>query len=176
MTREEKAVVIEDLTGKFKETTNFYVTDASGLTVAQINDFRRLCYERGVEYKVYKNTLIKKALDNQETDFTELDSILKGSSGVIFSPENGNLPAKMLKEFYKKGNEKPLLKGASIDTDVFIGADQLDALSKLKSKNELIGEVIGLLQSPAKTVVSQLQSGGDKIAGIVKTLSERTEE
>lgn len=174
MTREEKAAIIDDLTEKFQNTSFFYIADASGLSVAQVNDFRRACFEKGIEYRVVKNTLIKKALDKLEGDFSEFsDKALKGFSGILFSPESNNLPAKVIKQFRKKGNEKPLLKGASIDLAFYFGDDQVDTLSKLKSKDELIGDIIGLLQSPATNVISALQSGKHKLAGIVKTLSEK---
>ena len=173
MTREEKAQIIAELTDKMKGS-NFYLTDTSGLTVAEVNKFRGMCFKEGVEYKIFKNTLIKKALENLDTDYTEMYDVLKGTSGIMFIDENGNIPAKIIKK-YKKDDpqERPQFKAASIDTDIFLGEDQLDALSKLKSKQELIGEVITLLQSPAKNVISALQSGGDQLAGIVKTLSER---
>lgn len=176
MTKEEKLKVVDELTGKFEDNLNFYITDASGLTVAEVNAFRRLCFEKGVEYRVYKNTLIQKALEKLDTDYTEFfDKVLKGFSGVIFSKEAGNIPAKVIRDFRKSGSkdDKPMLKGASIDTDLFIGEEHLKMLSELKSKNELIGEIIGLLQSPAKNVVSALQSSEHTIAGLVKTLSER---
>ncbi|MDN5212366.1 50S ribosomal protein L10 [Fulvivirgaceae bacterium BMA12] len=174
MTKEEKINVVAELTEKFKANSNFYLTDASGFTVAQVNDFRRLCFEKGVEYRVYKNTMIKKALENMEADFSSLDDALKGFSGVIFSEEVANLPAKVIKEFRKKqGGEKPALKAASINTDIFIGEESLNTLSDLKSKTELIGEVISLLQSPAKNVISALQSGGNTLSGLVKALSEK---
>lgn len=174
MTREEKVLVLEELSEKLSNKPNFYVTDASGLTVAEINDFRRLCFEKGVEYKVYKNTLIKKALEKLDTDYTEFFDVLKGFSGIIFTDEDGaNLPAKAIKEYRKGGAQKPLLKAASIDSEFYIGDDNVKMLSELKSKNELIGEIIGLLQSPAKNVVSALQSGKSTLVGLVKTLSER---
>jgi len=178
MKREDKKVIIDELVEKFTNNNYFYITDASGLTVAEVNNFRKACFDKGVEYRVFKNTLIKKALEQLDTsaDYSAFDeSVLKGFSGILFSEESGNLPAKILQDYRKKGNEKPLLKGASIDSGLFIGDDQLDTLSKLKSKAELIGEVIGLLQSPAKNVVSALQSGGSIIAGLVKTLQEREE-
>lgn len=177
MTKQEKTQVISELADRFKENINFYFADASGLTVAEINDFRRLCFEKGLEYNVYKNTLIRKALETLDTDYASFsDDVLKGFTGIIFSKESGNLPAKLIKEYRKNsGGEKPIFKGASIDTDLFIGNDQLDALSKLKTKFELIGDVIMLLQSPAKNVISSLQSGQDKLAGIMKTLAEREE-
>lgn len=175
MNREEKSAIIDELIEKFKSINYFYITDASGMSVAQVNKFRELCFKKGVEYKVVKNTLIKKALDKLDTDYTPFDeSVLKGFSGIIFSPEAGNAPAKLLKEYRKNtGGEKPLFKGASIDTDLFIGENQLSALSELKSKDELIADIIFLLQSPANNVVSALTSGKSKLAGIVKTLSER---
>ena len=176
MTREEKALIIDKLTTKFEENSNFYVTDASGLTVDQINAFRQLCFDAGVEYGVYKNTFIQKALEKLDTDYTEFtETVLKGFSGIIFSKEAANTPAKVIRDFRKAGNseDKPMLKGASIDTDLFIGEEHLKMLVDLKSKNELIGEIISLLQSPAKNVISALQSGGGTLAGLVKTLSER---
>jgi len=174
MTREEKSSIIEELKEKLAANNHFYITDSSSMTVEQINNFRSLCFKKGVEYKVIKNTLIKKALDTLETDYSSFDgTVLKGFSGIIFSQENGKLPAEVLKEFRGPKGAKPLLKGASIDSAIFIGDENLDALSKLKSREELIGEIIGLLQSPAKNVVSALQSAPQTIAGIVKTLSEK---
>ena len=175
MTKQEKTQVISNLADKFTKNSNFYFADASGLTVAEINGFRRICYEKGVEYNVYKNSLIKKALETLDTDYSSFDdTVLKGFTGIIFSEESGNLPAKVIKEFRKSdGGEKPIFKGASINTELFIGNEHLDALSKLKSKIELIGDVIMLLQSPAKNVVSALQGGQGKLAGILKTLSDR---
>ena len=175
MTRAEKAAVIEELSAKFKETSNFYFTDASGLTVAEVNNLRRKCFENGVEYRVVKNTLIRKALETVDADFSSLnDEVLTGFSGVMFTGENANLPAKIIKEFKKDDSaDRPKLKGASIEYDLFIGEEHLNMLAKLKSKQELIGEIIGLLQSPAKNVISSLQSGGQTLSGLVKTLSER---
>jgi large subunit ribosomal protein L10 len=174
MTREEKAQIIEELSQKFAEHAHFYITDAGGLTVAQINAFRRLCFKSGIEYKVYKNTLIRKALERQEgADYSPIFGTLHGFSGVLFSKEAGNLPARVIKEFRKKLEGKPLLKAASIDSDFFIGEENLNTLSDLKSKNELIGEVISILQSPAKNVLSALLSGKNTVAGLVKALEER---
>lgn len=174
MTREDKAQLISDLTAKFKETDHFYITDTSGLTVSEVNKFRGMCFTKGVEYKMVKNTLIKKALENMDGDYSSLDEVLKGTSGVMFVNENANAPAKIIKEFQKTDSkDRPKFKAASIDSDLFIGEDQLGALVSLKSKQELIGEVITLLQSPAKNVISALSSGGDTLAGIVKTLSEK---
>lgn len=175
MNRTEKAEIIEKLAEKFANTDYFYIADAAGMSVAETNTFRRMCYDKGVEYLVVKNTFIKKALEKQEVDFSGFDEVLKGFSGVLFSPEVGNAPAKIIKEYRKKhgGGELPIMKGASIDTDLFIGDKQLETLSSLKSKDELIGDVINLLQSPANNVVSALTGSSNKLAGLVKTLSER---
>jgi large subunit ribosomal protein L10 len=132
-----------------------------------------------MDYKVYKNTLIRKALDTLGADTSEMDKALKGQSGVLFSKESGSAPARLLQDFYKKEAyskkeiAKPVFKGAYIDSDLFVGAEYLETLSKIKSKQELIGEIVGLLQSPAKNVISALQGGGNKLAGILKTLSEK---
>lgn len=175
MTKEEKALIIEELKEKFAKNSNFYVTDASGLSVAQVNAFRQVCHNKGIEYKVYKNTLLKKALEAKETDYSDLIEELKGFSGVIFSEEISNIPGKALKEFRKKqGLTKPALKAASIDTDIYIGEENLDLLSELKSKNEVIADVIALLQSPAKNVMSALLSGRNTLSGLVKALEERS--
>ena len=175
MTRQEKAEIIDELSQKFASTPYFYITSAAGMSVTEVNDLRRLCFEKGVEYRVVKNTLIKKSLETLEADFTPFDTeVLKGFSGVMFHSESGKAVAQLIKEFRKStGSKKLAFKGASIDTALFIGEEQLDTLANIKSREELIGEVIGLLQSPAKNVVSALQSGGNKIAGILKTLSEK---
>jgi large subunit ribosomal protein L10 len=174
MTREEKANIIEELATKFSNHSHFYITDATGFTVAQVNTFRRMCFKNGIEYRVYKNTMIRKALEKQEgTDFSPLFDTLHGFSGVIFSKEIGNTPAKVIREFRTKMEGKPVLKGASIDTSLYIGDENLNMLSELKSKNELIGDVIALLQSPAKNVISALLSGKHTVAGLVKALEER---
>jgi len=175
MTRKEKEILVEGLTQKLSETDYFYIADASGLNVTEINLFRRMCFENGIEYNIVKNTMIRKALENLDTDYSSFDDVLKGFSGILFSPASGNAPARVIKNFRKKGGDgtKPILKGASIDTDLFIGEDKLEMLSSLKSRVELIAEVISLLQSPAKNVISALQSGENKLTGIIKTLSER---
>jgi large subunit ribosomal protein L10 len=174
MTREEKAQIIEELSTKFANNAHFYITDATGFTVAQVNNFRRLCFKSGVEYRVYKNTLIQKALERQEgADFSPLFKTLHGFSGVMFSKEVGNAPAKVIEEFRKKVKNKPVLKGASIETALFVGDENLRTLAELKSKNELIGDIIAMLQSPAQNVISALQSGKHTVAGLVKALEER---
>jgi large subunit ribosomal protein L10 len=174
MTKQEKTAVIEELKGVFANLDFFYITDASTLSVEQINNFRRLCYNKGVKMRVIKNTLIRKALESASADknYEAIFSELKGPTAVLYAEGAANIPAKVLKEF-RAGNERPLLKAAYIDTAIFIGDDQLDTLTKLKSKEQLLGEVLGLLQSPARNVISALQSGGQTIAGLVKTLQER---
>jgi len=171
MNKEEKHEVVLALTEQMKAYGNFYITDTSNLTVAKINNIRRKCYESDIKMQVTKNTLIKKAMEAIDGDFTEIYDVLKGSSSIMFS-KSGTAPAKLIKQLRKTG-DKPVLKAAYIDTAVFIGDSQLDALVNLKSREQLIGEIIGLLQSPAKNVISALQSGGNKLAGIVKTLQER---
>jgi len=173
MTREEKTNIIEELSEKFNQNDHFYITDASGLTVEQVNAFRRLCFHAGVEYGVYKNTLIRKALEKQGSGSEELFKVLHGFSGVIFSKEAGNAPAKVIRDYRKGAEGKPLLKAASIDSSLFVGEENLNMLAELKSKKELIGDIISLLQSPAKNVVSALMSGKNTLAGLVKTLEDR---
>ncbi len=178
MTKEEKGALIENLAEKLKNTMHFYIADTGDLSVKQVNEFRELCFKRGIEYKVVKNTLIKKALERLDTDYEPFDKILKGNSGIMFSPEIGNAPAKIIQDYRKKDKKsiKPALKAASIDSDLFVGEHYLEMLSSLKSKNELVGDVISLLQSPAKNVVSALQSGQHILAGLVKTLSEKEDK
>ena len=171
MTREEKSRVIEDLTAQLAASNVVYVADISGLDAETTSNLRRACFKAGIKLEVVKNTLLEKAMEGAENNFGELPSILKGNTSIMIA-DNGNAPAKVIKEFRKK-SDKPVLKGAYIHEAVFIGDNQLDALVALKSKEEVIGDIIGLLQSPAKNVVSALKSGGGKIAGIVKTLSER---
>lgn len=171
MTREQKQEIVLELKEKLNAHNSFYITDTSDLTVAEINKIRRKCFEKGISIRVAKNTLIRKAMEQTGNDYSELFGVLKGTSAIMFS-EVGNAPAKLIKELRKDG-PKPLLKGASIDLSFYTGDNQLDALVNLKSKEELVGDIIGLLQSPAKNVVSALSSGGGKLAGIVKTLSER---
>jgi len=147
------------------------LTDSSSLNVETINKFRRLCFQRGVEFRVVKNTLLRKAMEQVGTGYEDLFPTLKGSTSILIA-EQGNTAARMLKEF-RKESPKPLLKAAYIDSAIYIGDNQLDALTNIKSKNELIGELIGLLQSPGRNVISALQSGGSTIAGLVKTLESR---
>jgi large subunit ribosomal protein L10 len=171
MNREEKHELVLTLAEQMREYGNFYITDTADLTVAKVNEIRRKCFENGITMQVTKNSLIKKAMDAVGGDFEQLHGVLKGSSSIMFA-KSVKAPAQLIKQLRKTG-EKPLLKAAYIDSAVFIGDNQLDALINLKSREELIGDIIGLLQSPAKNVVSALQSGGNKLAGIVKTLQER---
>ena len=171
MTREEKSRVIEDLTAQLAGTNVIYVADISGLDAETTSNLRRACFKAGIKLEVVKNTLLEKAMETSENNYGDLPTILKGNTSIMIA-EVGNSPAKVIKEFRKK-SDKPVLKGAYIDEAVFIGDDQLDALASLKSKEEVIGDIIGLLQSPAKNVVSALKSSGGKLAGIIKTLSEK---
>lgn len=174
MTRDEKAVIIDELTRKFGNFKHFYITDATGLTVAQVNDFRRLCFNSGIEYGVYKNTLIRKALEKKgDADYTPVFGVLNGFSGILFSKEVANTPAKVMKEIRTKLDGRPILKAASIDAEFYIGDENLEALVELKSKEELIGEIISLLQSPMKNLVSAITSSKNKVAGLVQALEKK---
>ncbi|MDF4223408.1 MULTISPECIES: 50S ribosomal protein L10 [Maribacter] len=171
MTREEKATVIKDLTTQLADSNTIYVADISGLDAGTTSDLRRACFKANIKLAVVKNTLLAKAMEASEKEFGELPETLKGNTSLMFS-EVANAPAKLIKNFRKK-SDKPLLKGAFVEEAIYIGDENLDALVSIKSKEEMIGEIIGLLQSPAKNVISGLKSGGGKIAGILKTLSER---
>lgn len=171
MTREEKSIVIENLTAQLSENPIIYLADISGLDARSTSNLRRACFKAGVKLAVVKNTLLSKAMEGSDKEFGELTDVLIGNTSLMFS-ETGNAPARVIKEFRKK-SDKPLLKGAFIEEAIYVGDDQLDNLVSIKSKEELIGDIIGLLQSPAKNVISALKSGGGTIAGIVKTLSER---
>jgi len=171
MTREEKLTVIEDLTAQLGDNGIIYLADISGLNAQATSNLRRACYKANIKLAVVKNTLLEKAMVASDKDFGDLPTVLKGNTSLMFS-ETGNAPAKLIKDFRKK-SDKPILKGAFIEEAVFLGDEQLDALVSIKSKEEVIGDIIGLLQSPAKNVISGLKSGGGKLAGILKTLSER---
>jgi len=173
MNKQEKNEVIEVLKDKFSQYNNFYVTNTESLSVAQVSKLRRICFDKNVEMKVAKNTLIRKALESiDEKRFSDVYESLNGVTALLFS-ENAKEPALIISSFRKATNtEKPVLKAAFIDGDVFSGDDQLAALVTLKSKQDLIGEIIGLLQSPAKNVISGLNAG-NKLAGIIKALEER---
>ena len=173
MTREEKTAAIAELKEELGNSQFFYFTDSSTMTVAKINKFRRMCFNKGVKVKMAKNTLIQKALENEPESkgYKALFESLHGPTTILIS-ENPKVPALLLEEF-RKTDERPLLKAAYIDSSVYLGDEQLKVLVKLKSKEEMIGEIIGLLQSPAKRIASQITATGSKIAGIVKTLEER---
>ncbi len=171
MTREEKANVIQDLTTELADNATIYLADISGLNAQTTSDLRRACFKANIKLSVVKNTLLAKAMEASEREFGELPEVLKGNTSLMFS-EVGNAPAKLIKKFRKK-SDKPLLKGAFVEEAIYIGDENLDALVSIKSKEEMIGEIITLLQSPAKNVISGLKSGGGKLAGIIKTLSER---
>lgn len=172
MTREEKTQEIENLKELLADVSTLYVADISGLNAETTSSLRRLCASREVKLNVVKNSLLQKAMEGTtDRDFSGLIPTLKGNTSILVS-DTGNVPAKLIKDFRKK-SDKPILKGAWVEEAVFIGDDQLDTLTSLKSKNELLGEVITLLQSPAMNVVSALKSGGSTIAGLLKTLEER---
>mgnify|MGYP000140010393 CR=1 FL=1 len=171
MTREEKATVIEDLTAQLADNSTIYLTDISGLDAVATSALRRACFKADIRLSVVKNTLLAKAMEASDKEFGELPAILKGNTSLMFS-ETGNGPAKLIKTFRKK-SKKPLLKGAFVEEAVYVGDENLDTLVNIKSKEEMIGEIITLLQSPAKNVISGLKSGGGKLAGILKTLSEK---
>ena len=172
MNKQEKNQLIDVLDGMLNDNTNFYLADISGLSAEENSALRRLCYKREVSLQVVKNTLLKKAFEKNAADFSEFYDVLVGNTSIM-QAEAANGPAKVIKEFRTK-NEKPILKAAYLEESLYIGDENLVALSDLKSKNELIGDIIILLQSPAKNVISALQSGGNKLSGIVKTLQEKT--
>ena len=171
MKKEDKNIMIAELTEDLNNNKNFYLTDISGMTAEVTSKIRRECFGRGIGLRVVKNTLLEKAMEKTGRNYTELFGSLKGSTSIMFC-EQGNVPAKLIQGF-RKTNEKPILKAAFVEECCYIGDSQLMNLSNIKSKNELLGDMIGLLQSPAKNVVSALLSGKNKLAGIVKTLSER---
>ncbi len=176
MRKELKAQIIESISAQIKETPNFYITDISGLNAEDTTKLRRACFEAGIKLTVVKNTLfhhVLKEINNEEMN--QLVVTLEGNTAIMYT-EVANAPAKLIKKFQKDGFEKPALKGAYVQECAFVGADKLDELAAIKSKEELIGDVIGLLQSPARNVISALESAGGKLAGIVKTLSEKEEK
>ncbi|MDE0772161.1 MAG: 50S ribosomal protein L10 [Salibacteraceae bacterium] len=174
MTREEKSQIVEGLSERLTSAGVIYLADTAGMNAESTSKLRRMCTTKEVQLQVVKNTLLKRAMENVDgRDYSELFGVLKGNTALM-TAEMGNVPAKLIKEFRKKG-ELPLLKGAWVEESVYIGNAQLDTLASLKSKNELIADVIMLLQSPAKNVISALSSGGNTLSGIVKTLSERSE-
>ena len=171
MRKDEKQEIVQALAEQIKSYGNFYITDTADLSVEKINGIRRKCFEQGIIMQVAKNTLIEKALIEAGIESDELVGVLKGASTLLFS-ETGNAPAKLIKELRKAG-DKPVLKAAYIQETAFVGDDQLNALVTLKSKDELVADIIAALQSPAKNVISALSSGGNTISGVLKTLEQR---
>jgi large subunit ribosomal protein L10 len=174
MRQEEKNAIIESLAERLKEYSHFYLTDIAQLNAADTSALRRKCFENDIKLVVVKNTLLKRALEMSEGNFEELYPILKGTTSIMFT-QSGNIPAKLIKEFRKK-HDKPVLKGAYVQESVYIGDNMLDALISVKTKQELIGDLILLLQSPAKNIISALQSGGNKIHGVLETLSKNEKQ
>ncbi|MGL4520146.1 MAG: 50S ribosomal protein L10 [Phocaeicola sp.] len=171
MRKEDKGAIIVQLAETVKEYAHFYLVDTTAMDATATSDLRRKCFKSEVKLVVVKNSLLNKALTSLDTDFSPLLGSLKGTTAVMFT-NVANLPAKLLKE-YKDGS--PSLKAAYAEEGFYVGADQLDALANIKSKNEVIADVIALLQSPAKNIVSALQTGGNTIHGVLKTLGERPE-
>ena len=171
MRKEEKLTIIENIAEKLVANPNFYLADISDLNAETTSKLRRLCYSRDIELLVVKNALLRKAMDRTGVDMSDLYGALKGATSIMFA-EAGNAPAKLIKEF-RKTSKRPVLKAAFIEEAAYIGDHQIDFLINVKSKNELIADLIALLQSPAKNVIGALQSGGQKLSGILKTLSEK---
>ena len=174
MNKEEKVQAVEELKGQLADYKSIYLTDIAGLNAVQTSKLRRECFNSNVKLSVVKNTFLERAMSESENDFGELKELLKGNTTIMLSTI-GNSPAKVIKKFRKDG-DKPILKGAFVDEAIYIGDEHIDALFNLKSKEEVIGEIITLLQSPAKNVISALKSSSGKIAGLVKTLSEKPAE
>lgn len=172
MKKEDKKVIIEQIAETVKAYNGFYLVKTTGLDAAKTSELRRACFKAGIKLVVVKNKLLKAALDSLDTDYSEIYPALKESTSLMCT-NVGNAPAKLLKDFVKKGDTLPALKAAYVEETVYLGADQLDALASIKSKNELIADVVALLQSPAKNVISALQSGGGKLHGILETLSKK---
>ena len=173
MKKENKALVIDSLVESINNNAHFYLADIAGLNAEDTSNLRRKCFEQDIQIVVAKNTFVKLALEKAEGEYEGLYEVLKGNTSIMFS-ETGNAPAKVIQEL-RKSNEKPVLKGAYVEQGIYIGDDQIDVLSSIKSRDEVIGDVIGLLQSPMKNVLSALQSAPNTIGGLVKTLQERAE-
>ncbi len=172
MKKEDKGRIINEIAETIKQYSGFYLVETAGLNAEKTSELRRACFKAGIKLVVVKNKLLHKALENMEGDYSELYPALKESTSLMCT-NVGNAPAKLIKGFVKKGDKLPLLKGAYVEETVYLGADQLDALASIKSKNELIADVVALLQSPAKNVLSALQSGAGKLHGILETLSKK---
>ena len=173
MRKEDKQVLIDSILSKLQGCPNFYLTDVSDLNAEKTSQLRRQCFNSGVKMIVVKNALLHKAMQQMEKDYEGLYDVLKGSTALMLC-ETGNAPAKLIKSF-RKTSDRPILKGAYIEECCYIGDDMIDALCNVKSKNDLIADVIALLQSPMKNIISGLQSGGNKLSGILETLSDRPE-
>ena len=173
MRKEDKQVLIDSILSELKACPNFYLTDVSDLNAEKTSQLRRQCFNSGVKMIVVKNALLHKAMQQMDKDYEGLYDVLKGSTALMLC-ETGNAPAKLIKNF-RKTSDRPILKGAYIEECCYIGDDMIDALCNIKSKNDLIADVIALLQSPMKNVISALQSGGQKLSGVLETLSERPE-
>ncbi|MGM0376461.1 MAG: 50S ribosomal protein L10 [Bacteroidota bacterium] len=173
MKKTDKSALVKELSEKINEYSHFYVADTLGLNAGSTSQLRRTCFEKDIKMVVVKNTLFKLALEESDKEVDGMEDVFRGTSAVLFS-NTGNAPAKLIKDFQKKTG-LPVLKGAFVEESVYIGEDQLEVLTNIKSKEELLGDVISLLQSPAKNVVSALQSGGTKIHGILQTLGEKGE-
>mgnify|MGYP003452166307 CR=1 len=172
MKKEDKALVIDKISETLKEYAGFYLVETAGLNAEKTSELRRACFKNDIKLMVVKNSLLHKAFENSDVDYSEIYPALKGATSIMFT-NVGNAPAKLLKDFIQKDDKLPALKGAYVEETVYLGADQLDALASIKSKNELIADVVALLQSPAKNVVSALTSGGSKLHGILETLSKK---
>jgi large subunit ribosomal protein L10 len=173
MRRDEKNAIIDSLAERIKEYSHFYLTDTAQLNAADTSALRRLCFERDIKLIVVKNTLLQRALEQSEGNYDELYPVLEGYMSIMFT-NSGNVPAKLIKEFRKK-HDKPVLKGAYVEESIYVGDNALDALISIKTKDEVIGDIIMLLQSPAKNIISALQSGANTIHGVLETLSKREE-
>ncbi len=171
MKSSEKQVIINNLQEQIDSYNHFYLADISGLNAENTSNLRRLCFKQDVKLVVVKNTLLRKALENSNKDIEEIYGALKGNTSVMFT-ENANSPAKLIKDFSKK-HKKPVLKAAYVEESVYMREDQLEVLIAVKSKNELIADVVALLQSPMNTLLSQLKSGGNIIHGVLDTLKEK---
>ena len=171
MTREEKSLEIKEIIEVLKSNQNIYLTDISGLNALETSNLRRMCFKAGVKLSVVKNTLLEKAMNDSDKDFGSLKDTLKGNTSVMIA-EVSSAPAKVIKNFRKK-SDKPILKGAMIEEDIYIGDDQVEMLFAIKSKEELVGDIILLLQSPAKNVISALKSSSGKLSGILQTLTNK---
>jgi large subunit ribosomal protein L10 len=172
MKKEQKSVLVESVCNELQARPNLYITDISGLSAASTGKLRRACFRRNIKLIMVKNTLLKKAFEKLDTDYAELHAALKGTTAVMLSDVN-NAPAQLIKEF-RKSSERPILKGAYVEESFYIGDNQLDALVNIKSKNQLVADIIAMLQSPMQNVLGALQSAPNTIGGIVKTLEERT--